>query len=240
MTKRTTLGSVFSLVGMVCVLLSAMASQSLAAPELRVDKSHRDIGTVKEGIKAHVKFELTNVGDSEAVLAKIETSAACTAADIPTRKLAAGESVELDFIFETLGYGDRTPTRSIKIGYNNDAKSPLELSVTGNILAAKPHEAPAGELSYNFYLLVDVRSEKAYKKEHIIGAVNVPGKELEDWIKKVPKHMLIYLYSDTGEKSDEAAQKLREKKYSQCKSLVGGLQEWKSRHGDELTISGKH
>lgn len=238
MKRLTVSRSVPALLVAGCLLLSAAAPGARAAPELKVDKTHRDIGTVKEGIKAHVKFTLTNVGDEEAMITRIETSAACTAADIPTRKLDPGETVELDFIFETLGYGDRTPTRKIKIGYNNDELSPVELSVTGEVKAAKPYQAPAGELSYNFYLLIDIRSEKAYKKEHIIGAVNVPEKQLEDWIKKVPKHVMIYLYSDTGEKSDRAAQKLRKKKYSQCRSLIGGLEEWKNRHGDKLSISG--
>lgn len=240
MRKRTALNSTGLLVALGLFVLGSMVSRAIAAPELTVDKSHKDLGTVKEGIKAHVKFTLTNSGDSKAIISKIESSAACTAADIPTRKLDPGQSMKVDFIFETLGYGDRTPTRSIRIGYNNDDKSPLELSVTGNIVAAKPYEAPAGELSYNFYLLIDIRSEKEYKKEHIIGAVNVPGKELEKWIKKVPKHVLIYLYSDTGEESDKVARKLQKKEYSQCKSLIGGLREWKNRHGDQLTISGTH
>jgi rhodanese-related sulfurtransferase len=73
-----------------------------------------------------------------------------------------------------------------------------------------------------------------------VGAINVPADKLTKWMDRVPKHVLVYLYSGAGRKSSRLARTLRQKGYSQCKSLVGGLKEWKKRKGAEMTISGKH
>jgi rhodanese-related sulfurtransferase len=49
---------------------------------------------------------------------------------------------------------------------------------------------------------------------------------------------LIYLYSDSGEISDQYTKILRAKGYSRALSIVGGLAEWKDRYGDRNIIKG--
>ena len=57
--------------------------------------------------------------------------------------------------------------------------------------------------------------------------------------KAVPNYILIYLISENGEKSDLAAKLLRKNGFSECVSLVGGLNEWKRRNCKiSLLISG--
>lgn len=125
------------------------------------------------------------------------------------------------------------------MNYNNPACSPLEISVSARILAPEPYQALIGELWYGFYVLVDVGNPDAYVIEHIVGSINVPLQLLEDWTAKIPNYILIYLISENGEKSDLAAKMLRENGFSECVSLVGGLEEWKWRCcKNELLISG--
>jgi rhodanese-related sulfurtransferase len=221
------------------LMAAVFAAVVAAGPRLEADKTHRDLGSVREGIKAHVTFAITNTGDEEATIERVESGAACTSTGLPTRTLKPGEQMEMEFIFETLGYGGRSPMRQATVHYDSAEHSPLTLTVAGTIEAAADHQAPIGELSYNFFVLIDVRPEQEYREEHIIGAINVPAEQLPEWIKKVPKHVVIYLCDDDGEDSSRLARRLRREEYSQVKGIVGGLQEWKKRKGEKMTISGK-
>lgn len=203
------------------------------------DGAHRDLGIVKEGTYAHVFFTITNIGTDETrILVRDLSMGGCSSVGSPKNRLASGESTRLEFIFETLGYGGRSPTRRIQVHYNNPKLSPLELSVRAKILPPEPYEVPIGELLYNFLVLIDVRSHEDFAKEHIAGAINVPQEKLSEWASKLSKDILIYLYSEDGTESDEAAQSLRKEGFSQCLSLVGGLREWKLRYSNRYLISG--
>ena len=214
--------------------------QPKAMPHLIIrEGNHLNIGTVKEGTQPHVSFTLVNIGNAEANISLDDLSkSGCTAVSmIP--KLAAGDSSRLEFIFETLGYGGRTDTRRVRINYNNPALSPLEISVSAKILPTKSYQAPIGELWYGFYVLVDVRSPKAFAKQHLVGSINVPFKKLNSWASRLPKYILIYLISENGTKSDQAAKMMRKNGFSECVSLIGGINEWKKRYNKKkLIISG--
>jgi len=133
--------------------------------------------------------------------------------------------------------------KHIEIHYNNKKLSPLKLKVKGKVLPLEAFQAPLGELTYNFFVLVDIRSPERFTKEHIIGAINVPHEKIDQWASDVSRsisdELIIYLYSEIGQKSDEAAKRLREKGYGQYISIVGGLEEWKNRMGKKFLIPGK-
>lgn len=203
--------------------------------------AHRDLGAIKEGTYPRVSFTITNVGEDETrILVRDLSKGGCTSVGSPKQKLAPGESTELEFIFETLGYGGNHTTRKILVHYDNPKISPLSLSVTARVLPVEPHQIPIGELLYNFFVLVDVRGEEEFTKEHISGAINVPYEELDKWSLNISRELLIYLYSEDGTESDKAARVLREKGFSECYSMVGGIQEWKQQYGDRYLISGEH
>jgi rhodanese-related sulfurtransferase len=202
--------------------------------------AHRDLGNVKEGTYPHVSFTITNLGEDETrILVRDLSRGGCTSVGSPKQKLAPGESTELEFIFETLGYGGSHTTRKILVHYDNPETSPLSLSVTARVLPVEVHQVPAGELLYNFFVLVDIRSEEDFTEEHISGAINVPYEKLDKWSLNMSKDLLIYLYSEDGIESDKVAIALREKGFSECYSMVGGLKEWKKQYGDRYLISGE-
>lgn len=98
-------------------------------------------------------------------------------------------------------------------------------------------------MTYNYLVLVDIRSPEAYEKEHVLGSINVPQIKLNSWAEKIkknlPKQVIIYLYSEEGTKSDEAVKELRKRGYKQYVSVVGGIKEWKRRHKGQWIVSGQ-
>ena len=209
-------------------------------PLLKVKEGkNKDLGQIKEGIKRTVSFTLINQGKADASNISVHdlSQGGCTAVSMINR-LAAGDSARLVFLFNTLGYGGKEETRKIRVRYDNPRYSPITLSVTAEILPTKPHQVPIGELFYNFFVVIDVRDEQAFREEHIAGAIHVPEKELLSWVSRLPEDFMIYLYSEEGEKSDVLAKKLRKKGYTESLSIIGGIKEWKRQYDTRAIISG--
>jgi rhodanese-related sulfurtransferase len=233
----------FAALGLALILIFS-TSFFLRAQQLTADKLVFDFGTIREGMNVSVNFTISNQGSKKAQIKEIRTFAACVESrPLVQRSLAPGEKMTLDFLFASLGYGGATVDKNIEIHYDNPRLSPLKLSVRGKVLALEPYQAPIGEMTYNFFILVDLRPQESFAKEHIIGSINVPSKIIEQWVSEVSKsfsaELIIYLFSEDGIESDREAKALREKGYSQFISLVGGLKEWKQQLGTKFLVSGK-
>ncbi|MCK4789115.1 MAG: DUF1573 domain-containing protein [Desulfobacteraceae bacterium] len=225
-------------------LLILMSTSLYSAPKLIAQKSFFDFGSIREGMDVPVSFTITNTGGDMVHILEVRTFAACVQSrPLDKHNLAPGESMELDYIFESLGYGGISINKTIEIHYNNKKLSPLRLQVKGKVLPLETYQAPLGELTYNFFILVDIRPPEHFMKEHIIGATNVPYEKIVDWAahvaKRISEEIVIYLYSEDGIKSDQAAKMLRKKGYPQYISLVGGLKEWRRQHGKRLLVPGR-
>jgi rhodanese-related sulfurtransferase len=215
-----------------------------AAAELQAEKSVFDFGQLQEGVNTPVNFTIKNSGDRKVLIKEIRTFAACVQSQpLEKNSLDPGESLALEYVFESLGYGGADIQKSIEVHYNNRRKSPLILLVKGQVRPLESHQASLGELAYNFYVLVDIRQPGKYEKEHILGAINIPRPQLLSWAEKASQtlsdEIIIYLYSEEGEESDAAAVSLRERGFIQFLSLVGGLKEWKQRYKNKLLITGE-
>lgn len=73
-------------------------------------------------------------------------------------------------------------------------------------------------------IIIDVRSEEEFKREHISKAINIPLKDIGNI--KYNKDKIIILYCNVGEKSKEAAKLLVKNGYTRIYSLDGGLLNW--------------
>jgi len=214
-----------------------------AEAELQTEKPVFDFGTIQEGTNVPVHFTVENSGSKKLVIREIRTFAACVQS-LPLKEnvLDPGESVRLEYVFASLGYGGADIDKVIEVHYNNRKKSPLRMTVKGKVLPLETFQSPLGEIIYNFYILIDIRSEAEFREEHILGAIHVPRTELAAWIKKAEQNLsediIIYLCSEDGIESDKAAALLQKKGYPQFLSIVGGLKEWKRRFGKKLLISG--
>lgn len=219
----------------LCVFLVLLPSFGQA--QLKASPEEFNFGTIREGINVPVKFTLTNPGPRKIHLKEIRTFAACVQRSPLTKKiLAPGEALQLNYIFESLGYGGAVIEKEIQIFFE-ESSAPLKIKIKGKILPLESYQAPLGEVLYNFFVLIDLRPASAYQQEHIIGAINIPAARLLGWAKRwasrITKDMVIYLYDDDGQLSDKIAQKLRAQGYRQYVSLVGGIKEWKNQYGQK-------
>lgn len=92
-------------------------------------------------------------------------------------------------------------------------------------------------------LLVDVRDDASYEREHIRGAVNVRAESIVTGLASLPKDKLIvcYCWDVSCALAPKAALELAQKGYK-VKYLVGGIEEWKRKgfsvervlHGEQL------
>lgn len=78
-------------------------------------------------------------------------------------------------------------------------------------------------------LLVDVRDERAYREEHIKGAINVPLKKIEEMKDSIPRDrpVIVYCGSVQCTASYLAARKLSALGYDNIVRFVPGLKGWK-------------
>ena len=77
--------------------------------------------------------------------------------------------------------------------------------------------------------LVDLRDRDAYRKSHILGAVNIPGDELMERVCELPRDRLIVLYCYHGPNSMLAARKLAALGY-EVADVYGGILAYRGNH----------
>ena len=75
-------------------------------------------------------------------------------------------------------------------------------------------------------VLIDVRSENAFKKGHLPMAINIPFEEIMDEKFNIEKEQPVFLYCDTGSTSMLAAKKL-DSVGIHAYSVVGGIMFYK-------------
>ncbi|NIA03548.1 MAG: DUF1573 domain-containing protein [Nitrospirae bacterium] len=209
----------------------------LAASQITVDNAVYEFGTALEGVVVTHTFVLTNAGDETLVISSVRTSCGCTTTDLAKKDLAPGESVNLDAVFDTVGYGGRTITKMIYVESNDPATPRFVLQMKGTVNRAQQYNIASGDLNYLFFLLVDLRDPDVYAASHMLGAINIPYGELNDWIDRLPTGVLIILYDQDGVLSDQAAQMLNKNGFPEAKSLLGGLDEWTRTYKDKFIFT---
>jgi len=217
---------------LLLIVLSGVAV--LAAPQITVDDNVYQFGTVLEGVVVTHTFVLTNAGDETLQIGNVRTSCGCTTTDLAKKSLAPGESVNLNAVFDSVGYGGRTVTKMIYVESNDPAHPELVLQIKGTVNRAQKYNIACSDLNYLYFLLVDLRDPDVYAASHILGAINIPYDELNDWTDRLPKGVLIILYDEDGKQSDQAAQMLNKNGFPEAKSLLGGLIEWKRTFKDKF------
>jgi rhodanese-related sulfurtransferase len=205
----------------------------MAAPKIVVDQAVYDFGEIKEGTIVTHAFVIRNEGTDPLVFTRRPySSCGCTVAALPKEVLLPGESLELVATFDSTGFGGRHVRKEIRV-YTNDPENPVTvLALVGYVRAAEPHERSAWNLQYSLYLLIDVRSPEEYARAHLLGAINIPFRDLSQKISEFSTQVLIFLYDNAGEIALQAAAMLEQKGYRFARALKGGLVEWQSRYGN--------
>lgn len=79
--------------------------------------------------------------------------------------------------------------------------------------------------------LVDVRTEKEFKEQHLDKAINinVEDADFEKSIQALDKTKPVYLYCRSGKRSDKAAQKMASMGFTKIYDLKGGILSWNAK-----------
>lgn len=75
-------------------------------------------------------------------------------------------------------------------------------------------------------IIIDVRSEKKYNKNHIKDAINIPSKRIDTIINEVSKDSIVVVYSDSKKKSKNMSLKIIDMGYSLVYDF-GLYKDWK-------------
>ena len=159
---------------LVCL---TMGITGAATPRSSVDNPIYNFGEVLKGSLVIHTFTLTNVGDETLTINRVRTSCGCTTTTLSNTSLAPGESVGLEAVFDTWGYGGRV-LKSIFVETNDPDTPRLTLRLTGVVKEPEPYHIAVGDLNYLFYLLIDLREPEDYAVGHLMGAINIPYAEL--------------------------------------------------------------
>ena len=113
------------------------------------------------------------------------------------------------------------PPRFLKIV--DDARSRIHETNTDEIKARLDHG--------DRFLLVDVREESEWAKDHLPGAIHMGKGVIErDVEQKVPDlHAEIVLYCGGGFRSALAADNLQKMGYTNVLSMDGGIRDWREK-----------
>jgi len=226
----------------VVVALSLGLSGAVAngAPSLQVEPQEFEFGQVIEGIMVQATFTLTNVGDEPLVFTqKVHTACGCTSAPLERDQLAPGESMELVVYFDSTGFGGQQVERTAELYTNDPHREKTILIIRGYVEEAAPFQDSASSLNYSFYVLVDLRSPEEFARGHLLGAVNIPFQELSEWLDRLPREVVVYLYDTGGEQGTQAAQFLQGEGYLAARAISGGLLGWWEAVGNAFFVWGE-
>lgn len=112
-------------------------------------------------------------------------------------------------------------------GAGSRKRAPVPSSVTVEMISAEQAKV-LGDIGAA-PVMVDTRSEEAFRKMHITGAVNLPWKEAIEEPADLPRNRLLVVYCDClddSTSSDVARQLIRDYGYTEVKVLRSGLGSW--------------
>lgn len=77
--------------------------------------------------------------------------------------------------------------------------------------------------------IVDVREAKAFKKQHIDGARNIPYSQFKTLFKELRTDLPVYVYSDTASMTLRCMKTLKKNGYQKIYWLKDGYDQWDGR-----------
>jgi rhodanese-related sulfurtransferase len=121
-------------------------------------------------------------------------------------------------------FGNKTQSKAAPIGAAEYLKAKLDYEATPYGLKETLESTPGN------IVLVDVREEEAFRREHILGATNIPAADLVKRLADLPRDRTIvtYCWDMTCALAPRAALELAQKGFK-VQFLAGGIEEWKKK-----------
>ena len=121
-------------------------------------------------------------------------------------------------------FGNKTQTKGPHISAADYLKAKLDFEASPYGLKETLENSPGR------VILLDVREEEAFRREHILGATNIPAAELVKRLADLPRDRTIvtYCWDMTCALAPKASLELAQKGFK-VQFLAGGIEEWKRK-----------
>jgi rhodanese-related sulfurtransferase len=213
---------------LLVLLVSAVAVGALAAPRIAVDLQIYNYSDTVSGIAIVHTFVLSNVGDQELVISKVETSCHCTTTQLASTRLSPGSTLPLLVVFDTSDFVGFTQ-REITVSSNDPLTPQLQLQLTGRLLRRESYQRAVTEFLNEAYVLVDVRDAATYAAGHLLGAMNIPVDQAAAFAASLPPSALHFCYDQDGASVGTAVTALRAGGLAGVYAVCGGIGTWGQR-----------
>lgn len=121
----------FVLVGLILLLCGA--TTSFALPQLVVDSSLIDWGSIYSGEKREHRFILKNMGDTPLVVEHVHSSCGCTAAMVSSKTILPAEQTELRVRFDSKNFRGRV-TKKVYVVSNDPQQPKMRFSLQAQVV----------------------------------------------------------------------------------------------------------
>src|ERR1700722_18693378 len=86
----------------------ALFAEHTPQPQLEIMPTEVDLGAVRVGQAVERGFLIRNTGDARLLVTGVQSSCQCTVAELPTRAIAPGVSVQLHVTFKANSFGSKS------------------------------------------------------------------------------------------------------------------------------------
>lgn len=111
---------------------SATGTAALGQSEMVFETLIQSLGDVRQDEVLGIKFSFKNNGSSPLVISEINKGCGCTTVNYPKHAVKPGGQGVIEVIFDSAGFSGKQ-YKTVQI-FCNDAKSPIQLAFTANVL----------------------------------------------------------------------------------------------------------
>jgi len=126
----------------VVVRIAAIAADYAALPQasgrIKLSATEFDFGTIPNTGPVSQVLQVRNAGDGPLAISGVSTSCGCTAAEVASRQLAAGESTDLTVTYDPLAHGGATGDYMRLVYVRSDDPDTPEASLTIRVTVVEP------------------------------------------------------------------------------------------------------
>lgn len=162
--------------GLIACCLILISETASAAPQIKVEQSMYNFGTLVQGKKLDHTFVIKNIGDAPLKINHIRPACGCTAANASVPIMLPGKTSEIKISFNSTNfYGTVTKTIAVE---TNDPKTPTStLTLTGTIIeevAVLPKQLNLGQVRANQPQTITVSVENRGSKPLKLVSIRSP------------------------------------------------------------------
>lgn len=97
-----------------------------------------------------------------------------------------------------------------------------------NVVKVDQLKSLLSQETHNEAIILDVRTRGEFNNERIVGTTNIPLDEIEKHIDELKQYKHVYIHCNSGNRSQQACQKLSSIGLDNLVNVEGGIQAWKS------------